>query len=227
MAAQDRDDLERSGRAQPGQARHSLHGRVRRVGSGLPARRHSRDLRRRSRAGRRPEHRPTGPGHPDRLNGQAPGVERVTRVRHRALGHPLIGSVIQPATRFNPPQSDCSWTTSASRSATRCKSGRRSCAAQPTTTNVLVQLDFLHHTAWEDVDEVGRGASAMLTGHSERHIWGLGYQLNPGLFAVPGQLSNRRIGPGECVANSCCDYNPDVLNFVVCLRRIQQYIGFR
>jgi catechol-2,3-dioxygenase len=45
--------------------------------------------------------------------------------------------------------------------------------------NLLVQqapLNFLHHTAWEvdDVDEVGRGATAMLEGHPERHIWGLG-----------------------------------------------------
>ena len=35
---------------------------------------------------------------------------------------------------------------------------------------------YLHHTAWqvEDVDEIGRGASAMLDGHPERHVWGLG-----------------------------------------------------
>src|SRR5437763_1853214 len=37
-------------------------------------------------------------------------------------------------------------------------------------------VNFLHHTAWEvdDVDEVGRGATAMLEGHPERHVWGLG-----------------------------------------------------
>jgi hypothetical protein len=37
-------------------------------------------------------------------------------------------------------------------------------------------VNFLHHTAWEvdDVDEVGRGASAMLADHPERHMWGLG-----------------------------------------------------
>ena len=45
--------------------------------------------------------------------------------------------------------------------------------------NVLVlqaPIAFLHHTSWQvdDVDEVGRGASAMLTDHPERHIWGLG-----------------------------------------------------
>jgi hypothetical protein len=35
---------------------------------------------------------------------------------------------------------------------------------------------YLHHTAWEvdDVDEVGRGGAAMLEGHPERNVWGLG-----------------------------------------------------
>jgi catechol-2,3-dioxygenase len=45
--------------------------------------------------------------------------------------------------------------------------------------NVLVlqaPIAFLHHTSWQvdDIDEVGRGASAMLQDHPERHIWGLG-----------------------------------------------------
>ncbi len=37
-------------------------------------------------------------------------------------------------------------------------------------------VGFLHHTSWEvdDIDEVGRGAAAMLEDHPERHIWGLG-----------------------------------------------------
>ncbi|HWN32364.1 MAG TPA: dioxygenase, partial [Pseudonocardia sp.] len=32
------------------------------------------------------------------------------------------------------------------------------------------------HTSWQvdDVDEVGRGAMAMLEDHPERHVWGLG-----------------------------------------------------
>src|SRR5947208_1921037 len=47
------------------------------------------------------------------------------------------------------------------------------------TGSLLVRqapVNFLHHTAWEvdDVDEVGRGATAMLEGHPERHVWGLG-----------------------------------------------------
>ena len=45
--------------------------------------------------------------------------------------------------------------------------------------NLLVQqapITFLHHTSWQvsDVDEVGRGATGMLTEHPERHVWGLG-----------------------------------------------------
>src|SRR5438270_12224683 len=45
--------------------------------------------------------------------------------------------------------------------------------------NVLVlqaPVAFLHHTSWQvdHIDEVGRGASAMLQDHPERHIWGLG-----------------------------------------------------
>ncbi len=45
--------------------------------------------------------------------------------------------------------------------------------------NVLVQqapVSFLHHTSWqvEDVDEIGRGATAMLEKDPDRHVWGLG-----------------------------------------------------
>jgi catechol-2,3-dioxygenase len=45
--------------------------------------------------------------------------------------------------------------------------------------NVLVQqapVAFLHHTSWQvnDIDEVGRGATAMLEKDPSRHIWGLG-----------------------------------------------------
>jgi hypothetical protein len=45
--------------------------------------------------------------------------------------------------------------------------------------NVLVlaaPVNSLHHTSWQvdDVDDVGRGAFAMLDGNPERHVWGLG-----------------------------------------------------
>jgi catechol 2,3-dioxygenase-like lactoylglutathione lyase family enzyme len=45
--------------------------------------------------------------------------------------------------------------------------------------NLLVQsgpVPFLHHTAWEmdDLDAVGRAASAMIAADPARHVWGLG-----------------------------------------------------
>jgi catechol-2,3-dioxygenase len=45
--------------------------------------------------------------------------------------------------------------------------------------NVLVlaaPVNFLHHTSWQvdDVDDVGRGAHAMLEADPDRHVWGLG-----------------------------------------------------
>jgi hypothetical protein len=45
--------------------------------------------------------------------------------------------------------------------------------------NVLVHqapVAFLHHTSWQvnDLDEVGRGATAMLEKDPERHVWGPG-----------------------------------------------------
>src|SRR5205823_4331838 len=45
--------------------------------------------------------------------------------------------------------------------------------------NLLIQqapVDFLHHTSWQvdDVDEIGRGATAMLEKDPARHVWGLG-----------------------------------------------------
>jgi catechol-2,3-dioxygenase len=45
--------------------------------------------------------------------------------------------------------------------------------------NVLVQqtpVPYLHHTSWQvdDVDEIGRGATAMLEKDPGRHVWGLG-----------------------------------------------------
>src|SRR5205807_2458669 len=45
--------------------------------------------------------------------------------------------------------------------------------------NVLVlraPVVFPHHSSWQvdDVDEIGRGAHALLAEHPERHVWGLG-----------------------------------------------------
>ncbi|HEX4251895.1 MAG TPA: VOC family protein [Pseudonocardia sp.] len=114
-----------------------------------------------------------GPGRPDRPDGRAPAIDRANRVRPHKLGHLVIGSVDQAATqRFfvKGLGFKISDEVPGLASFMRCSTDHH---------NVLVQqapLNFLHHTAWEvdDVDEVGRGASAMLEGHPERHVWGLG-----------------------------------------------------
>jgi catechol-2,3-dioxygenase len=100
-------------------------------------------------------------------------VERSTRVRPRRLGHVVVGSRDQEATQQFFTRGlgfKVSDHVRGQASFMRCSTDHH---------NVLVQqapLNFLHHTAWEvdDVDEVGRGAHAMLEGHPERHVWGLG-----------------------------------------------------
>jgi hypothetical protein len=114
-----------------------------------------------------------GPGRPERGTGRAPGVLRTHPVRPRKLGHVVVGSVDHDVTmRFF--TAGLGFKTSdyiADQGAfLRCSNDHH---------NVLVlgaPVNFLHHTSWqvEDVDEVGRGAAAMLDGHPERHVWGLG-----------------------------------------------------
>ena len=114
-----------------------------------------------------------GPGRADRPNGRAPAVERENPVQPRKLGHVVIGSVDRAATqRFfvDGLGFKISDEVPGLASFMRCSTDHH---------NLLVQqapLNFLHHTAWEvdDVDEVGRGATTMLEGHPERHVWGLG-----------------------------------------------------
>src|SRR5580658_3821987 len=114
-----------------------------------------------------------GPGRPDRPNGRAPAIERTGRVQPRRLGHVVVGSLDQEASQRFFTEGlgfKVSDRVPGLASFMRCSTDHH---------NLLVQqapLNFLHHTAWEvdDVDEVGRGATAMLEGHPERHIWGLG-----------------------------------------------------
>jgi catechol 2,3-dioxygenase-like lactoylglutathione lyase family enzyme len=114
-----------------------------------------------------------GPGRPDRPNTRAAGIDRENPVRPRKLGHVVIGSVDQEASHeFFTDGLGFKITDRVPGMASfmRCSTDHH---------NVLVQqapLNFLHHTAWEvdDVDEVGRGATGMLEGHPERHVWGLG-----------------------------------------------------
>ncbi|GAB3009324.1 VOC family protein [Streptomyces pseudoechinosporeus] len=123
-----------------------------------------------------PEQPPTpynGPGRVERPNTRAPGILREGPVRPRKLGHIVVGSVDKEATqRFFTEGLGFKVTDEAKGLAAfmRCSTDHH---------NFLVQqspLNFLHHTAWQvdDVDEVGRGATAMLEGNPERHIWGLG-----------------------------------------------------
>ncbi|WP_030903271.1 VOC family protein [Streptomyces sp. NRRL F-5126] len=113
------------------------------------------------------------PGLTGRTEARAPGILREGRVRPRKLGHVVIGSVDQAAAQrffvdgFGLKVSD---EVRGAAAFMRCSSDHH---------NVLVQqapVNFLHHTAWQvdDVDEIGRGAMAMLEGHPERHAWGLG-----------------------------------------------------
>jgi catechol 2,3-dioxygenase-like lactoylglutathione lyase family enzyme len=113
------------------------------------------------------------PGDSARPNNRAPGIERTDTVRPRKLGHVVIGSTDQEASQRFFGQGmglKLSDTVPGLAAFMRCSTDHH---------NVLVQqapLAFLHHTAWEvdDIDEVGRGATAMLEGHPDRHIWGLG-----------------------------------------------------
>lgn len=113
-----------------------------------------------------------GPGRIDR-DGRAPGVLRDGPVKPRKLGHVVIGSTDQEATqRFFTDGIGFKVSDRVPGLAAfmRCSTDHH---------NVLVQqapVNFLHHTSWqvEDIDEIGRGATAMLETDPERHVWGLG-----------------------------------------------------
>jgi catechol 2,3-dioxygenase-like lactoylglutathione lyase family enzyme len=114
-----------------------------------------------------------GPGRPERTDGRAPGVLRDEPVRPLKLGHVVIGSTDYEATsRF--------FTTGLGFKASDYIAGGGAFLRCSTDHHNLLVLsapvNFLHHTSWqvEDVDEIGRGACAMLEGHPERHVWGLG-----------------------------------------------------
>jgi catechol 2,3-dioxygenase-like lactoylglutathione lyase family enzyme len=113
------------------------------------------------------------PGHVERVAARSPAVLREDRVRPRKLGHVVITTPDYEATsRFfvEGIGFKVSDYIGAIGAFLRCSTDHH---------NLLVlaaPAPFLHHTAWQvdDVDEVGRGAFAMLEGHPERHVWGLG-----------------------------------------------------
>jgi len=114
-----------------------------------------------------------GPGRIERSGARAPAVMRTVPVQPRKLGHAVLGTTDLAATRgffLDGLGFKLSDTMKDIGAFMRCSTDHH---------NVLVlkaPVSFLHHTSWEvdDIDEIGRGALAMLEDHPERHIWGLG-----------------------------------------------------
>ena len=120
-----------------------------------------------------PERTPyNAPGRRD-CEGRAPGIMRENPVVPRRLGHVVMGSVDYEVTRRFFTEGlgfKVSDEIVGHGAFMRCSTDHH---------NVLVlaaPVNFLHHSSWQvdDVDDVGRGACAMLEGHPERHVWGLG-----------------------------------------------------
>ena len=114
-----------------------------------------------------------GPGRLERQGNRAPGFMREDPVRPRKLGHAVLGTTDYAATSLFFAEGlgfKVSDRIVGVAAFLRCSTDHH---------NVLVlaaPVNFLHHTSWQvdDIDDVGRGAHAMLEGNPERHIWGLG-----------------------------------------------------
>lgn len=101
-----------------------------------------------------------GPGRIDRL-GRAPGVVRETRIKPRKLGHTVIGTVDLAATMKFFTEGigfKVSDYISDKGAFMRCSVDHHNVLA------LAAPVNFLHHTSWQvdDIDDVGRGAKAML-----------------------------------------------------------------
>jgi catechol 2,3-dioxygenase-like lactoylglutathione lyase family enzyme len=114
-----------------------------------------------------------GPGRIERPDTRAPGFARPDRVQPRKLGHAVLGST-------DPERSMAFFIDGLGfKVSDRIKGAGAFLRCSTDHHNVLVlgaPVNFLHHTSWQvdDVDDVGRGACAMLAGNPERHVWGLG-----------------------------------------------------
>lgn len=113
-----------------------------------------------------------GPGRTDRL-GRAPGVVRDTPVKPKKLGHCVVGTTDLAATMgfFTEGLGFLVSDYIGDKGAfMRCSVDHHNVLA------LAAPVNFLHHTSWQvdDVDDIGRGATAMLEGRPERHVWGLG-----------------------------------------------------
>ncbi|OPC76993.1 dioxygenase [Embleya scabrispora] len=114
-----------------------------------------------------------GPGRAERTDSRAPGVLRTERVRPRKLGHAVIGTTDLDATTAFFREG------LGFRASDYIKDHGAFLRCSTDHHNILVlaaPVAFLHHSSWQvdDIDEVGRGAAAMLEGHPDRHVWGLG-----------------------------------------------------
>ncbi|MCG5214825.1 VOC family protein [Streptosporangium soli] len=114
-----------------------------------------------------------GPGRDERIDARAAAVLRSGPVRPRKLGHVVVGTP------------DFAVTTAFFRDGLGFKTSDLikdagvflRCSTDHHNLLVLAApVAYLHHTSWQvdDIDEVGRGAGAMLDGRPERHVWGLG-----------------------------------------------------
>lgn len=114
-----------------------------------------------------------GPGRYERTGDRAPGIVRTNPIRPRKLGHAVIGTTdkaVSQAFFVDGLGFKVSDEIKDAGAFLRCSTDHH---------NVLLlqaPVTYLHHTSWQvdDIDEVGRGATAMLDGNPERHIWGLG-----------------------------------------------------
>jgi catechol 2,3-dioxygenase-like lactoylglutathione lyase family enzyme len=114
------------------------------------------------------------PGRIDRLNARSPAAHSIAPAPPRKLSHVVVGSPDAAASRrffiegIGFKSSD--EMPGGIASFLRCSTDHH---------NLLVQagpVPYLHHTAWEmdDLDAVGRAASAMVAADPARHVWGLG-----------------------------------------------------
>ncbi|RSN45191.1 dioxygenase [Amycolatopsis sp. WAC 04197] len=113
-----------------------------------------------------------GPGRIER-SGRAPGVVRSEPVRPKKLGHAVIGTVNLEATMnffIDGLGFKVSDYIGGKGAFLRCSTDHHNVLA------LSAPVNFLHHTSWQvdDVDDVGRGAKAMLEADPGRHVWGLG-----------------------------------------------------
>jgi catechol 2,3-dioxygenase-like lactoylglutathione lyase family enzyme len=114
-----------------------------------------------------------GPGHVDRRNARADAVLRGAPVRPRKLGHVVFGTTdLAASQRFwiEGIGFKVSDTIAGLAAFLRCSTDHHNLLVQP------APVPLLHHSSWQvdDVDQIGRAATALLARDPGRHVWGLG-----------------------------------------------------